>query len=158
MWQAAIKSSSGRCVVDNVCGVGLNPESFTCYDTKVERNTVLAHVRGLGVSRGLPALPKRLPAQLCGLGLITDQPKTVYIAQWDQRDTLLRDKCVRSHRFMVARSLQTHVVPPNFLQTHRCVEMLKFSKIPNMSGWTVESCINNAEDIENNLSGFGVQR
>ena len=60
----AIKSSSGRCVVDNVCGVGLNPESFTCYDTKVERNTVLAHVTGLRVSRGLPTLPERLPAAL----------------------------------------------------------------------------------------------
>lgn len=43
----AIKSSSGRHVVNNVCGVAVNPESFTCYGTKVERNTVLAHVRDL---------------------------------------------------------------------------------------------------------------
>lgn len=155
MWQAAIKSSSGRCVVDNVCGVGLNPESFTCYDTKVERNTVLAHVRGLGVSRGLPALPERLPAQLCGLGLITDQPNAVYTARWDQWDTQLGDKCVRSHRFMVAQPLQTHVVCPNFLQTHSTLP--KFSKIPNMSGWAAELCINNAEDLKNNLSVLAVQ-
>lgn len=77
----AIKSSSGRCVVDKVYGVALNPESFTCYDTKVERNTVLAHVSGLRVSRGLPSLPERLPAWLCGLTVNTQSDPTPASAQ-----------------------------------------------------------------------------
>lgn len=116
----AIKSSSGRCVVDNVCGVAVNPESFTCYDTKVERNTVLAHVRGLRVSRGLPTLPERLPAQLCGVTSQTSRHwNTAYIS------LTFRPDQQRNHTdSSVGQSPQTHAVCPNFVQT----ELPEFKK------------------------------
>ena len=97
----AIKSSSGRCVVDNVCGVVLNPGSFACYDTKVERNTALARVRGLRVSRGLPTLPGRLPAALwsrCKLpvgsqtGRFSSAVRIVGPGRWDRLMTFGPDQ------------------------------------------------------------------
>lgn len=60
-----LKAAVGVCVVDNVCGVAANPESFTCYDTEAERNRPGSRQRPR-VSWGLPTLPERLPAQLCG--------------------------------------------------------------------------------------------